>query len=1300
MADIRSLVSQAKSSRLGKAIKGIASNLDRDKQQQGFQFTAPNSFARQGVQRVQQSFQQDPGQYSITRAFANIQPTAQRVLQPVIGQQRAQDVSFGLRGATQLTPFQAVNTLGFDTTGQQQFKATAPQTERQKQAQAVGRSVYGLALTAPIGGANLARNVAQRAAVSTGLGAGLGAGIAKLSGQDVVQGAKSGALQGFKQAPVLAVTNPLTERALGAIGYGGGLLGQAAQRFTGGAANLIEDEIISELDGLKPDNKQRALSFALGAITTGNTDLLKRQLRNRGVQPQQIERITSKVKQLRDEKGRYSKTGAKPRLFEPVGSEAYAPEKFVLQPRQDGTGLSLQEKAKTRLRPQEAAGFAAGFEEERDEQGNIVGVKYNPAKGLAGGLVYGGVRAVKNADLIKSSEMKPQETIDLASTLSPAKKRGFIKTVLKSSQASPSFKEAVSKIDPQNYQVEPNANALAFSQNLIKGKGIDTARDFVINSKRPDQNTVAVGLDLIREYQKQGNYDQAIEVLEKLDNQGREAGRLIQSLSLWNRLSPEGMLRFAQKTFDQANQRLTKFGKVELTPELAQQITERMNSLQRMADGPEKTKATKEVLDLISSKIPLGASELFDAYRYQNMLSGPQTQLRNIYGNFFQGAVLRPAQIPFEVVNDYVGAALSGRERTRYLSEVPEYTRKFWGSIPEATESFWQQMKGSEVDLKRLDYKDLKGKNIPQVLTVVPRFMQGMDGFFSTMIRNGETARLMKTGMNEKEALDEANRLAEKLLFRSQLDPSNKTEQGVILSKIDAVSAAIQKLGQEVPPVRWMIPFVSTPTNFLKQMVEYSPGLGLANLPGTGNKGNLIAKQMMGSMVALGGAQLAMSGRATWSAPTDPKEKELFYASGRKPFSIKVGDTWIPMSYFGPLSAALALPAAINHYQNESKTALTDSQLKKLAQIAQSSIEYISQQSFLSNVGSIVDIFKGDADRSIGGTLGFTAEQAIPLSGLIRYINKAIDPVYRKASGFKETIMKDIPGLSTQLEAYTLPDGSVSTRDPKNMFLPFEVGNAKSEYDLPLQQRKEYNQQRAVLNLAKKRLEEGKPFDGSEMAKVGGLTTTQTRDYIKEKVKLGFEVSDEELVDGYLSTQIALPKGNRYQQEIRKSKLFSSLSDVDSNEYLTEPQKETLKSRIAQEVGLTVDDLNRYSVARQDNNLKTMWAMDQYNSGTKDDFIRLLVQGRKPINGQILTSDGVVDNLVNEGLLPYELGQEMKRLDLNEDGTPKVAKKKGGSGKVKTVTPDFSALEKIKITAPKTTGIPRIKTSSLTFGGQ
>ena len=153
------------------------------------------------------------------------------------------------------------------------------------------------------------------------------------------------------------------------------------------------------------------------------------------------------------------------------------------------------------------------------------------------------------------------------------------------------------------------------------------------------------------------------------------------------------------------------------------------------------------------------------------------------------------------------------------------------------------------------------------------------------------------------------------------------------------------------------------------------------------------------------------------------------------------------MYSFGIYGAPLMLAAAIKYYRDDSKTALKDSQIEQLTNGLGAMLEYFSQQTFLSGLGSFVKLAQGDIDYSLGSNIGFAASQAIPLSSLLRWVATIVDPVYRKGRGATEVIKKGIPGLSQELPPYMSVGGKISKREPFNFIFPWDVGISQPQYE-------------------------------------------------------------------------------------------------------------------------------------------------------------------------------------------------------------------------------------------------------------
>jgi len=314
-----------------------------------------------------------------------------------------------------------------------------------------------------------------------------------------------------------------------------------------------------------------------------------------------------------------------------------------------------------------------------------------------------------------------------------------------------------------------------------------------------------------------------------------------------------------------------------------------------------------------------GAGEVLREFRYQNMLSSPRTNLRNAFSNIFNTFITRPA--------------------TKLLTEGVVPTAKYYKgvltSFPEAVESFRKSLSG-EAMIRKPDIRFIPTGKLPHFYGLPSRLMEAGDVFFSTMIRSGEELAGKAPG--------EAAEIAEYSLFRAGLDPTGKS-QGILLSKIDQFTAGVYQLRKV--GLDWFIPFIQTPMNYAKQWLEYAP-TGVATIPGATKKKEQVAKWVLGSMVTLIGAKMAADGNTTWEAPRDEEAKKLFYESGRKRFSVLIGGRYVPLIMTGPFALALAIPAAVKYYQDENKTALTDSQMEKLTAVAGDMANFFSQQTFLT----------------------------------------------------------------------------------------------------------------------------------------------------------------------------------------------------------------------------------------------------------------------------------------------------------------------------------------------------------------
>ena len=448
--------------------------------------------------------------------------------------------------------------------------------------------------------------------------------------------------------------------------------------------------------------------------------------------------------------------------------------------------------------------------------------------------------------------------------------------------------------------------------------------------------------------------------------------------------------------------------------------------------------------------------EWLDEYRYINLLSSPRTPIVNVFSNILQGVITAPVTKLYSGVIDLVGSSLTGKARENYLTEVPIYYKGMISKIGEAVSKSFDVLRGKE-QIYRPDIARIPTKSkLLAPFQFIPRILEAGDVLLRTMIKGGEMESLALKSIKQGKELTpvllaklekEAAEKAEYYVFRKALDVSNKTGQGYLLSKIDEFTSIIYKM-RNIPLVKWFVPFVATPMNILKQGIEYSP-LGLTTLAKNSNKIEQLAKTMVGSSVFLGAGYIAMKDGSTWAVPTDQKEKALFYASGKQPYSIKIGGYWISYSKLGPLAYPIAMASAIKYYTQENPKTINASMLEKTGKIMAGIGQFFSDQSYVQGIGNLVDAVQGD-EYAIGQALANFPSQVIPLSSLQRWVTQIIDPIYRKPEkgisieAVVENLKKGIPGLSQGLPAYEAPFGEESKRQ-------FPLTNALSPFGITIE---------------------------------------------------------------------------------------------------------------------------------------------------------------------------------------------------------------------------------------------------------
>jgi hypothetical protein len=284
-----------------------------------------------------------------------------------------------------------------------------------------------------------------------------------------------------------------------------------------------------------------------------------------------------------------------------------------------------------------------------------------------------------------------------------------------------------------------------------------------------------------------------------------------------------------------------------------------------------------------------------------------------------------------------------------------------------------------------------------------------------------------------------------------------------------------------------------------------------------------------------------------------------------------------------------------------------------------------------------------------------------------------IDPVYRKPEGTLENIQSQTPGLSTGVDSYKDIYGQDSKRDLPllNSFSPLKVSVEKPATANLLQQQQNLNIEKAQVKKQNESL-------GLSNAKES-VQSTNTSQTVGDNIVYyddGVKTLDLKKLDDINK----LPSDNKYNAAIRESKQFSQAALILDKQGLTAEQKTLALKRL----GIDESTAKYYQVANDNTNLKTMYVMDQLKSATTpQELISGIATLRQQVNGQMIASNAVLDNLVNEGIISKQTATELKKYKLENGKLTSVKKaslKKGKKIKVSMKKPPkLKALKTTKI---------------------
>jgi len=616
--------------------------------------------------------------------------------------------------------------------------------------------------------------------------------------------------------------------------------------------------------------------------------------------------------------------------------------------------------------------------------------------------------------------------------------------------------------DVKFYDKVTNKSSLEKAMNRLEQDGRSEV-DKWFNKKSEDASDVDVaeGWILLKQYQdkiaktdnlieKEEMNRSMVEVAKKMREIGTKSGQAVQAFNIMNRLTPEGMVYYAQSELDEAFEKMSKYKtkkwidankeKFALTSEETEFIMNTMQEVVKMKDGYDKRVKLAEIQKVMTDKIPPEAGEGMKAWMRISMLFNPKTQVRNVLGN----AIVTPVNAVSDFFASKIDKVVSKKTgvRTTGTLNLKNYGKGVKEGLYQSYNDFKKGINTRNIEGNRFEISQGKsfndnskiGKRLNQVDSMLSFLLDAGDrGFYEGAFVNSLNNQMILNNVTEptQDMIDIATQEA---LSRTWQDNNNytkfvmQTRNGLNMIHLPG------KKGYGLGDV--LIPFAKTPANLTKAIVDYSP-VGLVNALVEGKKlKNVLSngqydaklqhkfvqdlgKAVAGTMLYVIGYALANAGVISGESDEDKDTRNFMKnALGTNSYSIKIGNKSFTYDWAQPIAAPLSIMA---NYTQKKKQNADASKLENLISSLDVAGNILLEQSFLESINTVLSNDDGVA-TGIQEAMLELPSRAVPT--FFKQITDLVDGTQRQTFEYDKPlktavnkVMAKVPGLSNTLSA-------------------------------------------------------------------------------------------------------------------------------------------------------------------------------------------------------------------------------------------------------------------------------------------
>lgn len=448
---------------------------------------------------------------------------------------------------------------------------------------------------------------------------------------------------------------------------------------------------------------------------------------------------------------------------------------------------------------------------------------------------------------------------------------------------------------------------------------------------------------------------------------------------------------------------------------------------------------------------------------YANILSGPSTQVRNFVGNFSnmlselgRVALTSPKELPSAWQGLYDGL-------TKGVTEAKQIFKE--GKLSKFEE---RKMEPTfEGKAKILNYFSYVGRSMAAVDAFFREGFRGMEAkgaAFQKAKNEGLTGQelvnrtnelyeqqveirdeIVKNGMSFERAeakygkeMVELAKSADEFSLRGTYNNKPTGFMGVLANALSSMTTSkpTDSTGKKITKgiARTIVPFTRVVANVINVGIDWTP-LGFTRegilkttfenvkegkIPElTRRQHQELGRATVGTVATFMLGSLAAGGLISGTGPSDAKKRSQLMASGWRPNSIKIGDTWVPYSNLGPLGIPMAV---VSNYFDAVRygDVKEDDAMSRLSVAVLGSAKTITDMSFLSGVSDLMEAVNDPKGYGSTYIKNYTSN-LVPVPAAYIQIRKYFDPTVYDTPTIKSAIMADLGitgGLKPRLNVF------------------------------------------------------------------------------------------------------------------------------------------------------------------------------------------------------------------------------------------------------------------------------------------